>query len=49
MLDVDMNSMILAFGQIRSASFLMGQGVRQLTEASVPCLQDLAKHCEWLE
>lgn len=42
-LGVDMSRIILAYGQIRSASFLRGQEVRQLTEAGIPVLQELAK------
>lgn len=48
-LGVDMGRIILAFGQIRSASFLRGQEVRQLTEAGVPILEDLAKQFEEIE
>lgn len=42
-LGVGMDRIILAYGQIRSASFLRGQEVRQLTEAGVPILQELSK------
>lgn len=48
-LGVDMNRMILAYGQVRSASFLRGQEVRQFTEAGVPLLQELAKQFTELE
>lgn len=42
-LGVDMNRLVLAYGQIRSASFLRGQEVRQLTEAGIPILEELRK------
>ena len=42
-LGVSMDRIILAYGQIRAASFLRGQGVRQLTEAGIPILEELAK------
>ena len=45
-LGVGMDRLILAFGQIRSASFLRGQEVRQLTEAGVPILEELRKQFE---
>lgn len=48
-LGVDMNRIILAYGQIRSASFLRGQEVRQLTEAGIPILTELAKQFEEIE
>lgn len=48
-LGVDMGRIILAYGQIRSASFLRGQEVRQLTEAGIPILAELAKQFEELE
>lgn len=48
-LGVDMNRIVLAYGQIRSASFLRGQEVRQLTEAGIPILKELAKQFEELE
>lgn len=48
-LGVDMERIILAYGQIRSASFLRGQEVRQLTEAGIPILDELAKQFEELE
>lgn len=47
-LGVDMGRIILAYGQIRSASFLRGQEVRQLTEAGIPILAELAKQFEEL-
>lgn len=48
-LGVDMGRIILAYGQIRSASFLRGQELRQLTEAGIPILEELAKQFEELE
>mgnify|MGYP004559675007 CR=1 FL=1 len=48
-LGVDMNRMILAYGQVRSAAFLRGQEVRQFTEAGVPLLQKLAEQFTELE
>lgn len=48
-LGVDMSRVVLAYGQIRSASFLRGQEVRQLTEAGIPILDELAKQFEVLE
>ena len=48
-LGVDMSRIILAYGQIRSAAFLRGQEVRQLTEAGIPILAELAKQFEEIE
>jgi hypothetical protein len=42
-LGVDMGRIILAVGQVRSASYLRGQELRQFTEAGVPLLDELAK------
>lgn len=42
-LGVDMGRIVLAYSQIRSAAVLRGSEVRQLTEAGVPILEDLAK------
>ena len=42
-LGVDMSRIILAYGQIRSATVLRGQELRQLTEAGVPILEELAR------
>lgn len=42
-LGVGMDRLVLAYGQIRSASFLRGQEVRQLTEAGIPILEELRK------
>lgn len=41
-LGVDMSRIILAYGQIRAASYLRGQEVRQLTEAGIPIVEELA-------
>lgn len=48
-LGVDMSRIILAYGQIRSASFLRGQEVRQLTESGIPVLQELSKQFKEIE
>lgn len=48
-LGVGMDRIILAYGQIRSAAFLRGQEVRQLTEAGIPVLEELAKQFEKVE
>lgn len=48
-LGVDMSRIILAYGQVRSASFLRGQEVRQFTEAGIPLLDRLAKKFTELE
>ena len=45
-LGVGMDRLVLAYGQIRAASFLRGQEVRQLTEAGVPILEILRKEFE---
>lgn len=42
-LGVDMSRIILAYGQIRAAGVLRGQELRQLTEAGVPILDELAR------
>lgn len=41
-LGVDMNRLILAFGQVRAASVLRGQELRQFTEAGIPLVELLA-------
>lgn len=41
-LGVDMSRLILAFGQVRAASVLRGQELRQFTEAGVPLVELLA-------
>lgn len=43
-LGVDMQRLILAFGQVKAASFLRGTELRQFTEAGIPMLEELAKH-----
>lgn len=48
-LGVDMGRIVLAFGQIRSAAFLRGQEVRQLTEAGIPIIAELQKKFEKIE
>lgn len=47
-LGVDMNRIILAYGQVRSASVLRGQELRQFTEAGIPLVDELAKKFEKL-
>jgi tape measure domain-containing protein len=42
-LGVDMNRLVLALGQVRSASVLRGQELRQFTEAGIPLVDELAK------
>lgn len=42
-LGVGMDRIILAYGQIRAAGVLRGQEVRQLTEAGIPIIDELAK------
>lgn len=41
-LGVDMQRLILAFGQVRAANFLRGTELRQFTEAGIPMLDELA-------
>lgn len=41
-LGVDMQRLILAFGQVKAASVLRGQEMRQFTEAGIPLVQALA-------
>ena len=41
-LGVDMSRIILAFGQVKAASVLRGQELRQFTEAGIPMVQKLA-------
>lgn len=48
-LGVDMNRLILAFGQVKAASFLRGTELRQFSEAGVNMLDELANHFEKLE
>lgn len=42
-LGVDMGRIILAYGQVRSATVLRGQELRQFTEAGIPMVDALAK------
>lgn len=42
-LGVDMNRLVLAYGQVKSASVLRGQELRQFTEAGIPLVDLLAK------
>lgn len=48
-LGVDMQRIILAYGQVRSASVLRGQELRQFTEAGIPLVDELAKKFSVLE
>lgn len=48
-LGVDMNRLILAFGQVKAANFLRGTELRQFTEAGIPMLDELAKHFTEME
>lgn len=48
-LGVDMDRLILAYGQVRAASFLRGTELRQFTEAGIPMLEELAKRFSDLE
>lgn len=47
-LGVGMDRLVLAYGQIRAASVLRGQEVRQLTEAGIPVIEELRKKFEAL-
>lgn len=42
-LGVDMDRIILAYGQVKSATVLRGQELRQFTEAGIPMVEELAK------
>ena len=42
-LGVDMDRLILAYGQVRAAAVLRGQELRQFTEAGIPLVAELAK------
>ena len=42
-LGVDMQRLILAFGQVRAANYLRGTELRQFTEAGIPMLDELAQ------
>ena len=48
-LGVDMNRLILAFGQVKAANFLRGTELRQFTEAGVNMLDELAKRFSDIE
>lgn len=48
-LGVDMNRLILAFGQVKAANFLRGTELRQFSEAGVNLLEELAKRFTELE
>ena len=48
-LGVSMDRLILAYGQVRAASFLRGQEVRQFTEAGIPILEMLAQQFSEVE
>lgn len=48
-LGVDMQRMILAFGQVKAANILRGTEVRQFTEAGLNILGELAKYYSELE
>lgn len=48
-LGVDMNRLILAYGQVRAAEYLRGTELRQFTEAGIPMLDELAKRFTQLE
>lgn len=47
-LGVDMGRLILAYGQVKAASVLRGQELRQFTEAGIPLVSLLAKKFEEL-
>lgn len=48
-LGVDMNRLILAYGQVKAANFLRGTELRQFSEAGVNMLDELAKRFTALE
>ena len=48
-LGVDMQRLILAYGQVRAAEYLRGTELRQFTEAGVPMLDELATYFTELE
>lgn len=48
-LGVDMQRIILAFGQVKAANFLRGTETRQFTEAGINMLGELAKYYSELE
>lgn len=47
-LGVDMNRLILAYGQVKAAAVLRGQELRQFTEAGIPLVKKLAEKYEEL-
>lgn len=48
-LGVGMDRITLVYGQIKTAAFLRGQEVRQITEAGIPILEELAKQFSEVE
>lgn len=48
-LGVDMQRLILAYGQVKAATYLRGTELRQFTEAGIPMLDELAKRFSELE
>ena len=48
-LGVDMNRLILAYGQVKAANYLRGTELRQFSEAGVNMLGELAKYFEEIE
>ena len=48
-LGVDLSRIILAYGQIKAATVLRGQEMRQLTEAGLPIMEELAKQLSVVE
>lgn len=48
-LGVDMNRLILAYGQVKAANFLRGTELRQFTEAGVNMLDELANRFTMIE
>lgn len=48
-LGVDMSRLILAYGQVKAASVLRGQEIRQFTEAGIPLIQELSQKFSELE
>lgn len=48
-LGVEINRLILAFGQVKAANFLRGTELRQFSEAGINILDELAEHYSILE
>ena len=46
---VDMNRLVLAYGQVRAATYLRASELRQFTEAGIPLLDELANYFTRLE